>query len=60
MKLIIEIYCDNAAFDPITPEVVRILERYVDWIKHIQDIPNNYRFKDYNGNTVGSATTIKL
>jgi hypothetical protein len=57
MKLKIEINCDNAAFDPASQEVIRLLEHYVDWMKCVEAVPKHWVFTDYNGNRVGTAKT---
>ena len=57
MKVIIEIHCDNAAFeDNMVDEVQRILrsagEKFADLVE--DDEPNERPLRDSNGNRVGT------
>ena len=54
MKCIIEINCDNAAFEPDPKEeVARILRTLANWLETGEENPIP---RDANGNTVGHCT----
>lgn len=57
MKLIIEIDCDNAAFEVRDGEVSRILADLSTKVSGISDLRflHGYRLTDSNGNTVGKV-----
>lgn len=60
MKIVIEIICDNAAFEDNDNELARILREFAYYYK---DTPIKgvvpFSLKDINGNTVGTAKVIK-
>lgn len=49
---------DNAAFDPLGPEVARILRELADTVEPYEDFAAGIQLCDYNGNVVGRAQTI--
>ena len=56
MKIIIEIECDNAAFeDHAGAEVARILRRYAEKVVHYAEKPPSMRLFDRNDNYVGDV-----
>lgn len=59
-KLVIEIDVENDAFvDSGESEIVRILMRYCSYVREMENVPKNYNFLDYNGNTVGTAKVLE-
>ena len=56
MKITIEFWTDNAAFDP-GPEIAHILRRLADRVEHmgLAALPNG-PLQDTNGNTIGRLT----
>lgn len=57
-KFRLELTADNAAFNPPTPEIARILGAFARGLKdnpdHLDRRANGGKFRDANGNTVGS------
>lgn len=59
MKLRIEIELNNAAFEPVTDEVTRILKEYAATVEGGSPLTLNRSLQDVNGNRVGTAKVSK-
>ena len=54
MKIKIEIYCDNAAFEQLDSEVYRILTELAERVSEFGVRMSKGNIMDTNGNTVGT------